>query len=333
MISDPSAVAAPRLGEFERIARYFAPLAGEGALGLLDDAAVIDPPSGRQLVLTADALVSGVHFLPEDPAELVARKLLRVNLSDLAAMGAEPIGYLMTTALPAECGEDWLAGFASGLAADQSEFAIKLLGGDSVATPGPATLSITAIGSVRKAQAIRRSGAQPGDGVFVSGTIGDAALGLRVLRGELAGLDDAERRFLAGRYHLPLPRLALGARLHGIAHAMLDVSDGLVGDLGHICAASGVGAVLEADRVPLSAAARRALSGNGDLLPLVLAGGDDYELVFAAPRGNDAAIEGLAKELALPITRIGRFEAGDGVRVVGGTGEDIDLASRGYRHF
>lgn len=326
-------MAAPRLGEFERIARYFAPLAGEGALGLLDDAAVIDPPSGRQLVLTADALVSGVHFLPEDPAALVARKLLRVNLSDLAAMGAEPIGYLMTTALPAECGEDWLAGFAAGLAADQSEFAITLLGGDSVATPGPATLSITAIGSVRKGHAIRRSGAQPGDGIFVSGTIGDAALGLRVLRGELAGLDDAERRFLAGRYHLPLPRLALGARLLGIAHAMLDVSDGLVGDLGHICAASRVGAVLEADRVPLSAAARRALSGNGDLLPLVLAGGDDYELVFAAARGNDAAIEELAKELALPITRIGRFEAGDGVRVVGGTGEDIDLAYRGYRHF
>ena len=199
MNSGRSAVAAPILGEFARIARYFAPLAGPGALGLLDDAAVIDPPPGCQLVLTTDALVAGVHFLPDDAAELVARKLLRVNLSDLAAMGATPLGYLMTTALPPECGEAWLAGFAAGLAADQSEFAIALLGGDSVATPGPATLSLTAIGSVASGQAIRRAGARPGDGIYVSGTIGDAALGLRVLRGDLAGLGVAERCFLAER--------------------------------------------------------------------------------------------------------------------------------------
>ncbi len=167
----------------------FAPLAGPGALGLLDDAALIDPPPGRQLVLTTDAMVAGVHFLPEDSAELVARKLLRVNLSDLAAMGAAPVGYLMTTALTPECDETWLEGFAAGLAADQKEFSIALLGGDSVATPGPVTLSLTAIGSVATGRAIRRGGARPGDGIYVSGTIGDAALGLRVLRGDLAGLD------------------------------------------------------------------------------------------------------------------------------------------------
>jgi thiamine-monophosphate kinase len=326
-------VAAPRLGEFARIARYFAPLAGPGALGLVDDAAIIDPPPGRQLVLTTDALVAGIHFLPDDPAELVARKLLRVNLSDLAAMGAAPVGYLMTTALPPACDEVWLAGFAAGLAADQKEFAIALLGGDSVATPGPATLSLTAIGSVAAGQAIRRDGALPGDGIYVSGTIGDAALGLRFLRGDLAGLGAAERSFLAERYHLPQPRLALGARLAGIAHAMLDISDGLVGDIGHLCEVSGVAAVIDADRVPLSAGARQALHGDTALLTLVLAGGDDYELVFAAPRELDAAIDALAKMLALPITRIGRFETGEGVRVLDGTGKDIDLASPGYRHF
>ncbi|MBV8651470.1 MAG: thiamine-phosphate kinase [Alphaproteobacteria bacterium] len=326
-------MAAPRLGEFARIARYFAPLAGPGALGLLDDAALIDPPPGRQLVLTTDAMVAGVHFLSEDPAELIARKLLRVNLSDLAAMGAEPVGYLMTTALPQACDEAWLEDFAAGLAADQKEFGIALLGGDSVATPGPMTLSLTAIGSVAPGRAIRRGGAQPGDGIYVSGTIGDAALGLRVLRGDLATLAAEARRFLADRYHLPRPRLALGARLAGIAHAMLDVSDGLAGDVGHICEVSGLKAIVEADLVPLSSAARQALQGDPVLLALVLAGGDDYELVFAAPRALDAEIAALAQALDLPITRIGRFETGEGVRVLDGSGKDIDLASPGYRHF
>jgi thiamine-monophosphate kinase len=333
MSSGRSAVAAPILGEFARIARYFAPLAGPGGLGLVDDAAIIDPPPGRQLLITTDALVAGVHFLPDDSAELVARKLLRVNLSDLAAMGATPLGYLMTTALPPECDENWLAGFAAGLAADQGEFAIALLGGDSVATPGPATLSLTAIGSVASGQAIRRGGARPGDGIYVSGTIGDAALGLRVLRGDLAGLGAAERSFLAERYRLPRPRLTLGARLAGIAHAMLDISDGLVGDIGHLCEVSGVAAVIDADRVPLSAAARRALDGDETLRTLVLAGGDDYELVFAAPRERDTEIAALAQTLALPITLIGRFETGEGLRVLDGTGRDIDLVSWGYRHF
>jgi thiamine-monophosphate kinase len=332
-ISGPSVAAEPRLGEFERIARYFAPLAGPGALGLLDDAAILDLPAGRQLIVTVDALVAGVHFLPDDPPDLVARKLLRVNLSDLAAMGATPLGYLMTTALPASYGESWLAGFAAGLAADQAEFGVALLGGDSVATPGPATLSLTALGSVAEGQAIRRVGASPGDDVYVSGTIGDGALGLRALRGELAGLDPEACAALADRYHLPRPRLALGGRLAGIASAMLDVSDGLVGDLGHICAVSGLSGIIEAERVPLSEAARRALALDGTLLPLVLAGGDDYELVFAAPRDREPAITAIGAELGLPVTRIGRLASGSGVRVLDAAGKDIDLASQGYRHF
>jgi thiamine-monophosphate kinase len=332
MASDRIAVADRPLGEFERIARFFAPLAGPGALGLRDDAALIDGPPGRQLVLTVDAIVAGVDYLPDDPPGLVARKLLRVNLSDLAAKGATPLGYLLTTVLPAECGEGWLADFSAGLAADQAEFSIVLLGGDTSGTPGPATLSVTAIGTVAAGQAILRRGALPGDLVYVSGTIGDAALGLRALRGDLAGLDDGARTFLADRYHLPRPRLALGQGLVGIAHAMVDVSDGLVADLGHICAVSGVAALLEAGCVPLSPAAQAALTGDPGLLSLVLAGGDDYELVFAASPAAEPAIAALARALALPIARIGRIAAGSGVQVVDETGRVIELAATGYRH-
>jgi thiamine-monophosphate kinase len=331
--SDRIAVAAPKLGEFERIARFFAPLAGTGALGLVDDVALIDVPQGRQLVLTTDAIIAGIDYLPDDPPDLVARKLLRVNLSDLAAKGAAPLGYLLTTILPPECGEEWLAGFAAGLAQDQAEFAVALLGGDSSATPGPTTLSLAALGTVAAGQAILRRGAQPGDLIYVSGTIGDAALGLRALRGELAGLAAAERDFLADRYHLPRPRLALGQRLVGIAHAMLDVSDGLVGDLNHLAVVSGVAAVIEAALVPLSPAARAALARDETLLSLVLGGGDDYELVFAAPPDAAAAIAALASALALPITMIGRFATGSGVEVVDGTGRRIELGASGYRHF
>jgi thiamine-monophosphate kinase len=332
MASDRIAVADRPLGEFERIARFFAPLAGPGALGLRDDAALIDGPPGRQLVLTVDAIVAGVDYLPDDPPGLVARKLLRVNLSDLAAKGGTPLGYLLTTVLPAECGEGWLADFSAGLAADQAEFSIVLLGGDTSGTPGPATLSVTAIGTVAAGQAILRRGALPGDLVYVSGTIGDAALGLRALRGDLAGLDDGARTFLADRYHLPRPRLALGQGLVGIAHAMVDVSDGLVADLGHICAVSGVAALLEAGCVPLSPAAQAALTGDPGLLSLVLAGGDDYELVFAASPAAEPAIAALARALALPIARIGRIAAGSGVQVVDETGRVIELAATGYRH-
>jgi len=325
--------AVPRLGEFERIRRFFAPLAGAGALGLLDDAAVFPGPPGQELVITTDAIVEGVHFLPADPADLVARKLLRVNLSDLAAMGAAPLGYLLTTALPPTRGEDWLAAFAAGLAADQREFGIALLGGDSVATPGPASFSMTAIGTIAAGTALRRSGAAIGDEIYVSGTIGDAALGLKVLQGALAGLTAAERDALAGRYRLPQPRLALGAALHGFAHALIDVSDGLVADLGHICETSGVAAAIEAERVPLSSAARQALSADPSLLPLVLTGGDDYELLFAAPPAAAEPLAALSGALGLPVTRIGRIGAGSGVLVRDGAGREIELASAGFQHF
>lgn len=316
------------LGEFERIGRFFRPLAAPGALRLTDDAALLAPAPGHVLVVTADALVEGVHFRAADPPDLVARKMLRVNLSDVAAMGARPIGYVMTTALPPRCGEDWLAGFAAGLAADQREFGVGLLGGDSVATPGPVTLSLTAFGEVPTGQAVRRSGARPGDDIYVTGTVGDGALGLLALEARLPpGVGASALAFLGDRYHLPRPRVAVGPALRGIASAMLDVSDGLVADLGHIAETSGVGAEIERDRVPLSPAARDALGHDPRLWSAVLGGGDDYELLFTAPGSVPEAVAGV------PVRRIGRVVAGSGVRVLDEVGRSLPVAGKGYRHF
>jgi thiamine-monophosphate kinase len=324
---------ATRLGEFERIARFFAPLAAPGALGLTDDVAFIDGPDGEEYVLKTDAIVEGVHFLPDDPPDQVARKLLRVNLSDLAGKGAAPVGYLLMTALPRSRDEDWLAAFAAGLAADQSAYGIGLLGGDSTATEGPVTLSATVIGRVSRGRAVLRSTAKPGDLVYVSGTLGDAALGLLALRGELPGLDGAHLAFLADRYRLPQPRLTLGQRLLGVAQAMMDISDGLVGDLGHICETSGVGATIEAAALPLSPAARAVVAAEPERLLAALGGGDDYELLLTVPAGKAAAIPMLAAETGVPLTHIGRIEAGKGVIAVDAAGKAMPVQVAGYRHF
>ncbi len=316
-----------RPGEFELIARYFRPLAAgqAGALGLADDAALVDVPAGHRLVVTADALVAGVHFLAEDPPDQIARKMLRVNLSDLAAKAATPIAYLMTCCLPPDLDEGWIAAFADGLARDQDEFAVQLIGGDTTATPGPLTLSVTALGLVATGREILRSTARDGDLVAVTGTIGDGALGLAVLRGRLPRNELNEA--LVTRYRLPEPRLALGQRLAGIATAAMDVSDGLAGDLAHICEASGLGAVIEAARVPLSPAARSALEGDPRWLPTILAGGDDYELLFTLPPDREAALADL------PATVIGRMRKGSGVTALDATGRAIELGAGGYRHF
>ena len=303
--------------EFDRIARHFRPLAGPGSLGLTDDAAVFAPPAGRELVMTADAMVEGVHFLPGTAPDLVARKLLRVNLSDLAAMGAAPLGYLVTISVPRALGDDWFAGFAAGLRADQAAFGIALLGGDTTQTPGALTLSLTAVGHVAPGSAILRSGAQAGDWLWVTGTIGDGALGLHAARGELADPDG----WLRGRYDLPTPRL--GLPLAGWAHAAADVSDGLFQDLGHICRASGVAAVVEAERIPLSPAA---MAAGPAWRELAWIGGDDYELLLAAPRG-------IAAPAGVQVTRIGQFGAGEGVEVIGKNGTPLAIATRGWSHF
>jgi thiamine-monophosphate kinase len=319
-----------RLGEFELIAALLAPLSREapGAFGLTDDAAVITPPAGHDMVVTKDMMVSGVHFLPDDPPDLIARKLLRVNLSDLAAMGVSPYGYALGLSLPAGIGDDWLTAFAAGLAADQQAFGVVLLGGDTTLTPGPLTLSLTAFGFTPHGRLLRRVGARPGDGVFVTGTIGDAALGLLVLQRGMAG----EGKVLAGRYRLPTPRCSLGILLPGVATAGLDVSDGLVGDLGHLCTASGVGAIIRADKVPLSPEARRLLDADRQLLETILTGGDDYELVFTVPPDREADLAGLAARTGVPITRIGRIVSGAGVAVEDASGVSVPLTRVGFRH-
>jgi thiamine-monophosphate kinase len=325
------------LGEFGRIGRFFAPLAGPGGLGLKDDAALIDCAPGRRLVVTVDAIVAGVHYLPDDPPDLVARKLLRVNLSDLAAMGARPLYYLLAMALPATLGDDWVARFAAGLAEDQARFGVHLLGGDSVATSGPAVLSLTAIGEVAVGAEIRRSGARPGDRIWVSGTIGDAFLGLAVLRGGYATLAASDRAALAARFQLPEPRTGLGPRLAGVAHAMCDVSDGLLADLGHICDASDTGATVALAALPLSPAAQRVAVGEPDLPARLATAGDDYELLFTAPPDASETIGRLAAELGLPITAIGSIggsgDSGAGVRLIDADGNAIPVATAGYRHF
>ena len=311
--------------EFALIARHFRPLAGPGALDLQDDAAVLAPPAGRELVLTCDAMVAGVHFLPDDPPDLVGRKLLRVNLSDLAAKGATPIGYLMTVSAPRDTPDVWYAGFAAGLMQDQQEFGVTLLGGDTTSTPGPISLSLTILGHVAPGQAIRRSGARPGDGIWVTGTIGDGALGLAVAQGRLSDPSG----YLLARYQLPRPRVGLS--ITGIASAGMDVSDGLVQDLGHICRASGLGAEIEAARVPLSDAARAA---GPAWLETCLTGGDDYELLLAVPPDRESALVASAAAGDVPVTRIGRFAPGAAKVIVRAKdGAAVSLGKGGWSHF
>jgi thiamine-monophosphate kinase len=324
----------PPLGEFERIARFFAPLAGPGALNLTDDVALIDGPAGEQYVLTTDTIIEGVDYFADDPPFQVAQKLLRVNLSDLAAKGAMPFGYLLTTALPQTRGEAWLEQFAQGLAADQTEFGMVLLGGDSSGTPGPPTLSATLIGRVASGKAILRSGAQEGDIVYVSGTLGDAALGLAVRKGALGGsLTDEQRDYLVDRYRLPRPRLSLGQKLVGIASAMIDISDGFLADLGHLCAASELGATIPADKLPLSQAADAAITSNPDFNSAVIAGGDDYELLFTVPPQRAPDVAAAIRDAGVTATALGSMVRGEGAVVLGRDGQPVKVEKAGYAHF
>ena len=324
-------------GEFELIARYFAPLAegAPGAQGLRNDAALFDLAGGDSLVLTVDTMVVGVHFLPDDPPETIGRKLLRVNLSDLAAMGARPRGYLLATAFPRDIDEAWVAAFAAGLAEDQAIFGVALYGGDTVSTPGPLTLSLTAFGEAPKDRALSRATARAGDQVYVSGTIGDGLLGLEVLRGGLPELSEDHRAYLAARYRLPEPRLELGRRLAetGLASAALDVSDGLAADLGHIAVESGLAAEIAAGAVPLSPAARALLESAPERLPGLLCGGDDFELLFTVAPDRAGEVAALAAALDLPLTEIGRMAVGRGLRVHDSAGQEVTLEGTGWRHF
>lgn len=324
-------------GEFELIRRYFAPLAAQasGALGLQDDVCTILPAPGEELVLTVDALTAGVHFLPDDPPDLIARKMLRVNLSDLAGKGARPLGYLMTTAFDPAVDEAWVARFCQGLAQDQAEFGLALLGGDTTATPGPLSLTATLIGTVPAGRALRRNGARPGDRILVTGTIGDGYFGLGASRNELGHLSFEHLDFLTRRYRLPEPRVAFGRALveQGLGRAGMDVSDGLVADLRHMCEASGCGARVATPKVPLSAAVAELLAETPDLLLAAISGGDDYEVLIAAPAEQVPTILDLAAQTATQVTEIGVFTMGQDVLFEDADNHPVNLPKAGFTHF
>ncbi|MFD2183098.1 thiamine-phosphate kinase [Rhodoplanes azumiensis] len=349
MISDDGTIGS---GEDRLIARHFAPLATHpGALGLSDDVAVMVPPAGCELVLETDAIVAGMHFFPDDPPDAIARKALRINLSDLAAKGARPLGFLLSLALPRRTGratanggavvavdDAWLAAFAAALGEDATAYGCPLYGGDTVASPGPVMISVTVIGAVPTGTLVKRSGARPGDRVLVTGTIGDAALGL-VLRMERAGAEDfgltaEEREHLLSRYLEPRPRTALAEAVRLHASAGMDVSDGLAGDLAKLCRVSGVTARVEIARVPLSGAAHRLLDAAPEHLAAVLSGGDDYEVLCTVPPARLASFTAAAAAAGVPVTDIGEIFEGQGAPVLlGSDGHPLALDRASFSHF
>lgn len=327
-----------RPSEDELIARYFAPMAAVGGLALKDDAALYAPTPGHDLVITADTIVHGVHYLADDPAGSVACKALAVNVSDLVAKGAEPKGFLLSLGLPGDWTEAWLADFAAGLAEAATAFGCPLLGGDTVRVGGGTVIGITAIGEVPAGGMVRRTTALPGDRLCVTGTIGDAALGLALRRGRDAswarGTPLAHRTFLADRYLHPHPRVGLQAVLRARARAAMDVSDGLVGDLAKMMRAGGTTAFVDVAAVPLSPAARALVASEPGLLDIALTGGDDYEVLFAVPEAQLGAALAEADGRGVAVTVIGAVEAGDGPpRFRDADGGERSFATPSYSHF
>jgi thiamine-monophosphate kinase len=318
-----------RLGEFELIGKLFAPLAtSKGAAGLRDDVAVMDVPRGGDLVVKTDAIVEGRHFLSGDPAKAVAQKALRVNLSDLAAKGATPVGYLLVLAIPARISDAWLTAFAAGLESDQRRFSLSLLGGDTTRTDGPLTIAVTAFGMVPKGGTVRRFGAKPGDLVFVTGTVGDAGLGL-----ELLAKKKRVPRAAIEKYRVPQPRLAFGKTLRDFATASIDVSDGLLADVGHVAEVSRVSIVLDAAKVPLSKALQSQWGTNDKAVLRAASAGDDYEIAFTCRPRDIARVEKAAAKTRTKVTLIGRVERGHGVSLIGRDGKPLRIARAGFAHF
>ncbi|MBS0401463.1 MAG: thiamine-phosphate kinase [Proteobacteria bacterium] len=338
------------MSEFDLIERFFrqkwaaAPTQQAQAatdsivLGIGDDCALLQPAPGQQLAVSCDMLVEGRHFFADVDAAALGHKALAVNLSDLAAMGAEPLGFTLALALPPARAQDapWLDALSDGLLALAAQHACPLVGGDT--TAGPLNLCITVFGQLPAGQALRRSGARAGDELWVSGTLGDARLALQALRGDIA-LPPAALATARARLERPTPRLALGRALRGIASSAIDLSDGLAGDLGHILAASRVGACVDLDAASNLIAVRACLAGASGPFGqdfwrrTVLAGGDDYELAFTAPAAAHAAVRAAAQAAATPVTRIGRIEAAPGLRPTDGAGQPLVLTAQSFDHF
>ncbi len=321
-------------GEFETIRRLFAPLAHpEWGRGLQDDVAVVPSRPGHDLVLTKDAIVEGVHFLPTDPLDTVARKLMRVNLSDLAAKGAEPFGYLLACHWSERCGWPERMMFCDGLRVDQKAFGVALLGGDTVATPGPASFSMTLLGWIPKGLTVARAGARAGDLVFVTGAIGDGWLGLEAVQGRLS-LDAERMAALADHYRIPQPRTVFALPIRDMASASIDVSDGLIADLGHLAEAGRVGIEIDLETVPRSTAGQAWLDGRVDeqaALEKLVTGGDDYEIAFTAAARDEGALRREAERRHLRLTKIGRVTAGQGV-VARFAGQTVSFDRTGFTH-
>jgi thiamine-monophosphate kinase len=320
-------------GEFGLIARAFAPLATHrGAFALTDDAAIIPAKAGMDVIVTKDAIVEGVHFLANDPPETVARKLLRVNVSDIAAKGAKPFGYFVAAAFPRGAPGVYAAAFARGLARDQAAYGMTLFGGDTVATPGPATFSCTMFGYAPRGRMMRRRGAKAGDDLWVTGTIGDSGAGLSALRDGWAE-GDADRAWLAARYRLPEPPAAFGPDLQGLASAALDVSDGLIQDAGHLARMSEVSLTIILDAIPLSPQYAR-IAGDAKASRIAAAqAGDDYQILFTAPARKRTAIEALGRKHIVRVSRIGASAVGTGVHVKDRNGRGVRITRAGYTHF
>jgi thiamine-monophosphate kinase len=324
-------------GEDSLIARYFKPIATDpGAFGLVDDAAILKT-LGEDIVVTTDAIVEGVHYLPSDPPDTIARKALRTNLSDLAAKGATPAGFVLTLSLHT-ADANWLEPFARALGEDAKSFGCPLLGGDTVSTPGPVTISITAFGRVPEGMMVRRSGARPGDRIMVTGTIGDAVLGLDILKNgavanALAG-DPSGSEMLIARYRVPQPRNALAEVVRDHASAAMDVSDGLAGDLAKLCAASGVTAVIDTPSIPASATAASLLYRGAVGIETLIAGGDDYEILCTVPDAKADAFAEAARQAGVVVTAVGIIMAGEGLpRFLDGAGKELALTRLSHSHF
>ncbi len=304
----------------------------------MDDAAVVSVPPGHELVLKTDGVIAGVHFFPDDPPAAIARKALRINLSDLAGKGARPLGFLMSIALTrAELG-GWLKKFTQALGADAKKYGCPLLGGDTDRTPGRVTVTIAAFGTVPRGTMVRRGGARAGDRVVVTGTIGDAALGVILRRDPGAarrwGLDRRMREHLERRYLVPEPRNALAEALRRTAHGGMDISDGLAGDLAKMCRASRLEAAIDVARVPLSDAARAALAAEPALIEAVLTGGDDFEVLASVSPRKLAGLRKAARAAGIALTEIGHFKKGPGTaRFVDAQGRAMKFARPSYSHF
>lgn len=326
-------------GEDELIETTFAPLASgfPGALGLKDDCAVLTPAPGEDLVLTTDAVASGVHVFPDDAPADIAWKALAVNVSDLTAKGARPIAYLLSLSFPDRPERAWLDGFARGLGEAQTAFGLALAGGDTDRRPGPLSVTVTAIGGVPQGRMVRRATARAGDVLFLSGTLGDSALGLMLrqdpTRAAAMGLNEADARALIGRYLRPTPPLALAPLLVAFATAAMDVSDGLLKDCGRMAKVSGLRAALEGPRIPFSKPVQKAIACRPELFGVALAGGDDYEVLAAVSPGDAEAFRDAAAASGVAVTEIGRLGEGSGVSITALDGLAFEPGATGWDHF